>query len=124
MPRKPNDNTKNKTLEKAIEFWGGSELLRECIKKEKGEIVINWEKIKQEEMDKYSQIGLKNQVWNVLLDIGLLSGNTKGNYMLESRGMSLNPSMRYFTREKDVMDYKKTFFNGVNYPISVFKGID
>lgn len=42
-----------RSLEESINFYSGGrthELLLECIKKEKEEIIIDWEKIKQQDL--------------------------------------------------------------------------
>ncbi len=87
------------------------ELLKECIKEEEGEIVVNWGKIRNEDLK--TKGGIADTAFFVLHDVGVLSAEYRGNYLITGAGVSINPSFLYFTTEKDAIDYKKAFFDNV-----------
>ena len=111
-----------KSLEEAINSRPSyKELLKECIKEEEGEIVVNWGRIHKEDFESPIE-DIKEKACYVLHDIGIMSANSKGNYLVTGSGVSLNPHLMYFTRKKDAIDYKKAFYGGAQYSVKIFKG--
>ncbi len=89
-----------------------------------GQIVVNWD-----EASKFKgEDRVIEEVYDILTELGILSFNTQGNYLLTGGDVAINPrgsslSMRYFRNESDAQKFRKAFYENALYPIKMFVGV-
>ncbi len=95
------------------------------IKEKDGKIQIDWEYIKSTELSGNEE----GVLYELLIHLGILSTESKDNYLLTSSHSVLNPlnpswpSTLYFTREEDAINYNKVFYGKSGRSRQFFKGI-
>jgi hypothetical protein len=90
--------------------------IEQYVKSADGKPVVDW---------KFIHTGFKREICDHLLNIGILSGKTSGNYGLVAQGGLLNPSLGsiilYFTREEDAKNYREASVEKPVYKINLVK---
>jgi hypothetical protein len=97
-----------------------------------GEMRFKWKEIEEKKEFRSAE---RNEILDILKDIGILSLNKKGNYGLIGSGGNLNPMVRdkknfrvsdytFFTRETDAIDYKYKVYSDAHYSVDLVKYLD
>jgi hypothetical protein len=99
------------------------------IEEQGSKITVDWKKIA--EMEKTAREGTHSATllygtYTHLIELGILSLESKGNYQLTGSSIVLNPRSHgliqvYFTREEDAEAYKEAMFGGVQYDVNISK---
>jgi len=95
------------------------------IKEKDGKIQIDWGYIKSTTLSDNKE----SIFYELLIHLGILSTESKNNYLLTSGHSVLNllsigcPTTLYFTREEDATNYNKVFYGESGRSGELFKGL-
>ncbi len=72
---------------------------------------------------------LDNSATSLLIELGVLSGTSRGNYGLIGSGIELNPRYscictEYFTKKEDAIKFKAAECSGALYPVNIVQYLD
>lgn len=68
-----------------------------------------------------SWYNVRDIIWSILREEGILSLEMNGNFLLLGAGIVLNPSCSYFTLEKDAKCYRALLYHGALYEVTIIK---
>ncbi|MBI2045241.1 hypothetical protein HYT23_04240 [Candidatus Pacearchaeota archaeon] len=106
------------------------EYLKRFILEEMGDIKVNWEAIGRYEKENTQADRLKiiDKAYSILMELGVLSTDPKGNYLLTDGDFVLNPvgslfNSLYFTRLLDAKEYERAHYESEMTSTFMFLGV-